>query len=154
MTSAPIPTAPDPLYGLRSHLMSPQTDTRVRVAYGEPFYGILENSDYLTQICYVRNEADGKLRFAPNACVKPAPKFAIGDLVQVCRDSVVFYGSVTAFDPALDEYIVKDLNSGFSYSNLRPLTMRLAPRPLSKEPLEPQCVSTYTPSSPTYSPCD
>jgi hypothetical protein len=155
--SAPIPTAKDPLYGLCTHLIPPQPGERVLVRYGAPFFGIVQDSDYLTHICEVRSETDGQVHFSPSGCLTPAPKFAIGDRIRMCRDSTVVYGIVQGFNPDEDEYVVKDLNSSFSFANIRPLKMQLAP-------LEPQRMSieedttgqekTYAPSSPDGSPFD
>ena len=138
--------------------MPPGVGERVLVKnFGKHFFGRVTDSDYLTQTCTIENEKTGESCWLPSANVVPAPRFEIGDCVRVCRLEKLIDGIITAFDETTDEYVVKDLNSQFSYANIRPLTMRLAPLATQddKDDKDDEDVGgtrIYRPSSPVYSP--
>lgn len=133
----------------RSHLMPPAPGARVYVRYGTPYFGVVTESDWLTQVVYIRNEEDQQIHFAPNGYVTLAPKFQLGDFVRLLCKPYFMRAEVVAFDKTVNEYVVK---CDGDFAAIAPRLMQLAPPSPPPNPTETEEFKTYSPSSPSYSP--
>lgn len=133
-----------------THLMPPAPGARVYVKYATPHYfGVVEDSDWLTQLVYVRNEENDEVHMVPNGCVVRAPKFFVGDFVRLLCKPYFMRAEVVAFDETANEYVVK--SDGDFEAGVNPRLMQIAP-PLPPPPNPTETDKLYSPSSPTYSP--